>query len=435
MKDKRQATTQGKAVTRRHFMVSAASAAVAAGAGPATTKAAASPLRANSRIGIGIIGTGTRANNLMKSLTWLKSEGMNIEITAVCDVYRPRLERAAIAHKAKGYTDHRELLADSSVDAVIIASPDHHHGQQAIDAIRARKDVYCEKPITHWRQFELAKQLTEEALRSGQVFQVGTQGMSDSAWRQMKDFVKAGMIGKPIHVECGYFRIGDWGERGMPIDDPNAKPGADLNWNAFLGDAPKRPFDVSRFFRWRMYEDYAGGPVTDLYPHSLAPVISILELKAPDLVVATGGKFRYEKREVPDTFNILVDYPNNLTVVVMGTQGNTFCNPDPKRRGAEAKVPVIRGWEGTLTVRGKEIVYIPIADEPGRKEESFPIEQDQDLTDHIQNFLDCCMARNRQTFSPPDLAYYTQLPLIMAMLAYKNGKTARFDHTSQRIVL
>ena len=110
----------------------------------------------------------------------------------------------------------------------------------------------------------------------------------------------------------------------MPIDDPNAKPGADLNWEAFLGDSPQRPFDVSRFFRWRMYEDYAGGPVTDLFPHSFTPVADILGVGAPSVVVATGGKFRYEEREVPDTFNMLIDYPQKCTVAVLGTQGNDF---------------------------------------------------------------------------------------------------------------
>jgi predicted dehydrogenase len=395
------------------------------------------PRGANDRIGIGVIGVGARGNTTMRGLHWLKGVGSKIEIVAVCDAYRPRMETAAEGYKAKGYRDHRELLADPNVDAVFITSPDHHHGQQSIDAIRAGKDVYCEKPITHWRQFDLLKRTVEVASGSDRVFQLGTQGMSDSAWGQMKKLVKQGLIGQPIHAECGYFRIGDWGERGMKVDDLNARPGPDLNWEAFIGDAPKRPFDVSRFFRWRMYEDYAGGPVTDLYPHSLTPLVSILDLKAPKVVTATGGKFRYQEREVPDTFNILIHYPQGLTVIVMGTQGNTFCNPDRTRRGAESKVPVIRGWEGTLTVRGKEIVFTPIIESGDdlAKEQRFAIEHDQNHVDHLQNFLDCCRGRNKETNSPPEFAYYTQLPLIMSMWAHRQGKVARYDAGKREILL
>jgi len=182
-----------------------------------------------------------------------------------------------------------------------------------------------------------------------------------------------------------------------------------------------------------MYEDYAGGPVTDLYPHSLTPVISILDLGMPSTVVATGGKFRYDEREVPDTFNLLIDYAEGLTIAVLGTQGNTFCNPLNRGRGAESRVPVIRGWDGTLTVSGKEIVFTPV-EETG-KERRFLIERDQDLTDHWQNFVDCCRSRQKETYSGVDLAYRTQTALIMGMWAFKDGKVAHFDQQKERIVM
>ena len=110
----------------------------------------------------------------------------------------------------------------------------------------------------------------------------------------------------------------------MRIDDPNARPGPDLNWEGFLGSAPKRPYDVSRYFRWRMYEDYAGGPSTDLFPHSLTPVLFMLGVGMPSTAVATGGKLRYQEREIPDTYNMLIDYPENITVAVLGTQANDY---------------------------------------------------------------------------------------------------------------
>ncbi|MCA9417578.1 MAG: Gfo/Idh/MocA family oxidoreductase, partial [Candidatus Omnitrophica bacterium] len=340
--------------TRREFIQTIGAAAVA------THTLAGLPRKAfgaNGKMGVGFIGCGGRGRHHLDQLEKLKEEGANIEIVAVCDVYRPRLDKSAEKHQAKAYMDYRELLDDPAVDVVGIATPDHIHGQQAIDAVKKGKHVYCEKPVTHWRQFDLTKKLADVVRDSDRVFQVGSQGLSDSAWHQMKKLVDEGLIGQPIHAECGYFRVGDWGERGMPIDDPNAKPGADLNWEAFLGDSPQRPFDVSRFFRWRMYEDYSGGPATDLFPHSLSPVVYIMGVTQPSVVVATGGKFRYDEREVPDTFNMLIDYPEKITVAVLGTQGNDY--PGTGSRGAPGRIPIIRGWDGSLTVEGNDIVFIP----------------------------------------------------------------------------
>ena len=410
--------------TRRTFMRSTAAFAAAATLAGPSSRATAQTHSANGRLGVGLIGCGGRGNGHLQVLSHLKENDKTVDIVAVCDVYRPRMQRAADAYGAKGYMDHHELLADPSVDAVFIATPDHHHGYQTIDAVRAGKDVFCEKPMTHWRQLDLPKRVADEVKKAGRVFQLGTQGLSDSAWHQMRALVADGLIGQPIHAECGYFRVGDWGERGMPIDDPNAKPGPDLNWKAFLGDSPKRPFDVSRFFRWRMYEDYAGGPVTDLYPHTLTPVTNILGVKFPSTVVASGGKFRYEEREVPDTFSVLIDYPERLTITVMGTQGNDY--PATQGRGSNQRIPIVRGWDGALTVQDNEIVFFP-ADGSQKNAQRFPIERGEDMTEFFRKFIECCRTRNPQTYSPVDLACHTQTALIMGMWAFRKGRTARWD--------
>jgi predicted dehydrogenase len=419
-------------LTRRQFIrqAGAATAAVTV-VGTATRRVVGEVAGANERIGVGFIGCGGRSHAHLQAVHYLKTHGGNVEIVAACDAYRPRLQKVVEGYKAKAYTDHRELLADSNVDVVCISTPDHHHGYQAIDAVRAGKDVYCEKPVTHWRQFELTRQLAAEVKRTSRVFQLGTQGMSDSAWQQMRKLVQDGLIGQPVHAECGYFRVGDWGERGMRIDDPKAMPGADLNWDAFLGDAPKRPFDVSRFFRWRMYEDYAGGPSTDLFPHTLTPVVSILGVTMPSKVVATGGKFRYQEREVPDTFNMLIDYPEKVTIALLGTQANDY--PATASRGSAQRVPVIRGWEGTLTVENKEIVFIP-AQGSKKKPQRFAIEHGEDFVGYWQKFLECCRSRQQDTLSPMDLAYHVQTALQMGMLSLRESEVARFDAQQEKIV-
>jgi len=428
-------TESGPRPTRRDFLCTAGLAAAAATVGSTARRAVAQPgtgaLGANDRIGVGMIGVGGRGIDHLKTLTQMKADGAKIEIVAVCDVYRPRMERAAREFNARGYMDHRELLADPRVDVVGIATPDHIHGPQVIDAVRAGKDVYCEKPFTHWRQFDLTREVVAEVKKSGRAFQIGAQGLSDGVWPILRKLVADGLIGRPIHAECGYFRVGDWGERGMPIDDPNARPGADLNWEAFLGDSPKRPFDVSRFFRWRMYEDYSGGPATDLFPHSLTPIVSVLGLKMPSVVVATAGKFRYEEREVPDTCNILIDYPEKITVAVLGTQGNDYSGTG--ERGSPGRVPIIRGWDGSLTVQKDEVLFIPVA---GTKAEPkrFPIDHPQDTARHWADLFDCCRT-HRQPAGNIDVAFYAQAALQMAVLGWRNGKAARYNAAKEKIVV
>jgi predicted dehydrogenase len=415
-----------KTINRRSFIGTTAFTSLSA-------LSAKSVIGANDRLGFGVIGVGGRGFGAhAKAIDALKNQGMNVFVTAVCDAYRPRMQTAVDRFEAKGYMDHKELLADSNVDIVTIATPDHQHGYQAIDAVHAGKDVYCEKPVTHWRQFDLTKKLAHEVKKSDRVFQLGSQGMSDGAWSLMKKLVQDGQIGQPIHAECGYFRVGDWGERGMRIDDPNAKPGNDLDWDAFLGDSPKRPFDVSRFFRWRMYEDYAGGPVTDLFPHSYTPVLSILGVTLPSKVVATGGKFRYQEREIPDTFNMLVDYPEKITVACLGTQGNNFAGTGA--RGAGGRLPIIRGWEGTLTVDGKEIVFTP-AEGSKKKAQRFAIEHGEDWYGYWKAFIKCCHERDTNTLSNADMAYHVQTALQMAMLGFREEKVAIFDAKKEKITM
>ena len=428
--------------TRREFIKTSVAGALAGVALPqvftGTTRAQGANL--NSRIGVGFIGCGGRAGSHMGMLEHLKNdEKLPIEFVAVCDIYRPRLEKAKARLRAPyAYMDHHELLANKAVDIVCIATPDHHHGYQAMDALQAGKHVYCEKPITQWRQFELTKKLAEVATQSSCAFVCGAQAMSDGAWHQMKKLVQQGLIGQPLFGETSYFRVGDWGERGMHVDDPNAKPGSDLNWEAFLGDAPKREFSVDRLFRWRLFEDYAGGPVTDLYPHCLTPVIDILGVGFPEAVVAVGGihRYNYELREVPDTFNLLAQYPEKVTISVLGTQANDFNTPQP-HRGAGMRAPTIRGWDGALTIdhNNKEIIFTPLREKDAKPDQRFPIEHGENNTELWRNLIECAQQGRKDTWSPMDLAFRTQTVLQMAALAQRKGAVAHFDAQLKKIII
>ncbi len=379
---------------------------------------------ANERIGIGYIGTGSRAGAHIGIGLKLKAEG-RCDTVAVCDVYGPRLRAAAERTGGKMYRDHNDLLADPRVDVVCIATPDRHHALQAIDAVRAGKDVYCEKPLTHWSQFELAKQIEAEAAKHKRIVQVGTQYVADDAYAEIRKLIADGIVGKIMHVQAAFFRRGDWGER-MDIPDANAKPGPDLDWERFLGDAPKVDFSVSRFFQWRMYWDYAGGPATDLLVHTFTPVFCMLGLDFPQRVMGGGGTFEYE-REVPDQCNILIDYEGGPSVVLMSSLSNHVGTKQ-----------VLRGTDGIIEYeagdrQGPGVRIVPFS-KNDKKEIRIPWRGMGDTSKMWTNLLDCVKSR-QEPYCPVSLGVRVQAPLIMGLLSYRENKVARFDKASQGIVL
>jgi predicted dehydrogenase len=415
--------------TRRDFLRTTGTAAAALGLAAAFPHVARGRvLGANDRIGVGFIGVGGRGRGHVGTVQGLIKGGENLQITAVCDTYRYRLDEVTKLTGAKGYTKHAELLADSNVDVVLIATPDRLHVPQAIDAIRAGKDVYCEKPMGHWSQFELCQQFAAETHKLCRVVQVGNQGNSSPAWGKVRDLMQKGVVGRLQHVQAGYYRRGDWGER-MRIPDPEAKPGPDLDWEAFLGDAPKVPFTVDRYFSWRKYLDYAGGPCTDLFPHVFTPFVSALGLNYPALAVASGGIWKYTTydREVPDTFNMCVDYPERVSAVLVCTLANEYVTE-----------PAIRGDEGTLTLQNAggweggfdSITLIPAKGPteviPGMKTEATPL--------HWKNFLQCVRTREKPV-SDVEFALKVQAALNMSMLSLLNKKVAQFDAANRKILI
>jgi predicted dehydrogenase len=413
------------AFTRRGFLETTTAAALGSLATPWV--ASRNALGANERLAVGFIGVGGRGRTHLDTVIGMINQGAPLQVVGISDTYGARMKAAAEHARAKTYPSYQDLLADKSIDIVCIASPDRLHVPQALAAIRAGKDVYCEKPMGHWSQFALSREFYQETVKLKRVVQVGNQGNSNVAWKKVGELIQKGAIGRPQHVQAGYYRYGDWGER-MPIADPNAKPGPDLDWEGFLGDAPKVPFTVDRFFSWRKYLDYAGGPCTDLFPHVLTPFISLLGLKFPSLAVGTGGIFKYDTydREVPDTFNMVVDYPTKLSIVLVCTLANEFPTE-----------PAIRGDEGTITMQGPafeggfdSVTFIPRQGErtiiPGSKPNTTLL--------HWQNFLECVRTRAKPV-SDVEFGLYVQAAMNMAMLSFLEKKVARFDEQKQDIVL
>ncbi len=406
---------------RRSFLL-------ALGAGPAGLSAARAVAAQGSRspekkpIRLGLIGCGGRGNYLAQKVLALAEEGEPVGFTAACDIYQPRLERTATRLKAKEYKSAADLVRDRNVDAVIIATPDRVHVYNALEAVRASKDVYCEKPLSHWAQFEKLKELVREVRARGTVFQVGAQWVSDPMWARAAKEIREGAIGKVVHAQTGYFRHGDQGERGMKIDDPNARPGVGLDWEAFQADAPRRPFSVSRFFQWRLYLDYSGGPATDLYPHPMTRLFKALGVGLPKKVVALGGRYVYDGgRTVPDTFDLIIEYPEGPNVAVLGTIANNT--------GIET---VIRGTKGTVAYTGD--AGLAFSPQPGEDAPRRTIRTDRTVAEHLANFLQSIRTREKPACDI-ELGYRVQVPLIMAMLSQIEGKVAVFDADKEEIHL
>ncbi len=411
--------------TRRQFLKSATAAGAAVAIAPQLQILGDEAKGANDRIGVGFIGVGGRSGSHQRIVNQFKEQGI-AEPVAVCDVYRPRLEAASKrCGNAAMYMEHEALLDDPNVDVVCIASPDRHHAPHAIDALGAGKDVYCEKPLTHWSQFGLAKRVEEAAEKNGRLVQVGTQYMADENLPIVRKMIADGIIGKPVHVQCSYMRRGDWGER-MKIPDPNAKPGPDLLWDRFLGDAPKVDFSASRFFQWRLFWDYAGGPATDLLVHTFTPIFAVLGLGFPERVFGGGGTFQYD-REVPDQCNIIADYADGPSVVMMNTLSN-HVQTDTMIRGTDGVII----WKSFQERDNKGIRIVPFGKDA---EEIFLPWKGLGDTGALWADLLSCVRTREQPACSIDIGVKVQAPLSMGIVSHRENKVVLFDEDQQEFVL
>lgn len=259
---------------------------------------------ANDRIRIGLIGAGIIGHYDAEAA--LKIAG--VELAAVCDLYTGRLEFAKEKWGKDMFTtrDYREVLAREDIDAVLICTPDHWHQRISIDALHAGKHVYCEKPMVH--KIEEGKAIIDAQKESKKVFQVGSQRASALAILEAKKVLESGMIGELTYIQAYCDRTdfrGAW-QYSIPRD---ASPET-VDFDTFLGDTPKVPFDATRFFRWRNYKDYGTGAAGDLIVHLLTGIHTITESQGPTRIFSLGDlKYWHDGREAYDIVNALMDYP------------------------------------------------------------------------------------------------------------------------------
>lgn len=351
---------------------------------------------ANDRVSLGFIGVGTMgAGNLGYAMKVPEAQPV-----AVCDVYQPHLERAEAAARkggfqAKGVKDYRQILADKSIDAVCISAPDHWHAYLTVEACKAGKDVYVEKPACVY--VEEGPKMVEAARKYNRVVQAGTMQRSGGYFQKAKEIVASGVLGEVTFCHTWQAGMTPQEQWGAPVD---STPPVDLDWDLWLGPAPKVPFNANRFGvapkRWstfRYFWDYAGGAMTDWGVHLIDPLHQCFGEVMPTAISTMGSKFFVtDNTETPDTMLATFMYPKFLTSYESRT-----CNPMPMF-GNQGAGTSVHGTEATMIVNRQGCWVTP---NKGSKAAAVSYDNNPEMAQmnvpHWKNFLECIKTRQKPT--------------------------------------
>jgi len=375
----------------------------ARGASLATALSYSRILGANDRVRMGYIGLGNRGDQVHDAFL----EHGDSQTVAVCDLRDDYMDFAIKKSRGnpKKYSDYRKLLEDKNVDAVAIATPDHWHALMFVDACRAGKDVYVEKPLS--LTVSEGRRMVQVAEETKRVVQVGIHRRSVKSLKEAADFVRGGGIGQ-VTVAKGYHVQNEWPNGiGNP---PNSPPPNEKEWDMWLGPAPKVPYNRNRtYYNFRWFYDYSGGQITNFGVHYMDMIRWCLGIETPKAVVAMGGKYAVkDNREIPDTCEVLWDFGG---VMVIFVQYNA-CGVAPNLKDAEIE---IRGTKGTMFLSSGSWEVVPdrytetlfgyrtpldrgiergySASRKPAMEAPKPVKSRAETTWHARNFLDCVKTR------------------------------------------
>jgi len=404
--------------TRRTFLSSSAG-ALALGV------PAVQALGANEKLNIGLIGTGNRGRTIILECA---KNGHNV--VAVADIAKFRQEVICekleeVKHpKPAVYGDYRKLLEHPQLDAVVIATPDHHHKECLLAAMAAGKHAYCEKPLGH--TIEEGKEMVMAVRDAKRIVQVGNQRHSGEHWARCRDVIQSPDFGQLVWVKV-------WDCRNWVKKDPFAPPKSfdeeqskGVNWDAFLGKAPRREFDPIRYWSWRWYWDYAGGLMTDIGAHQLDIVQWLGGVNAPRSVVAHGGNYHFKHWETPDVIHGVWDY---------GTFTATFAVEFVN--GYDGVGATFYGTKMTLHAEaeaGGSIKVYETIDKPDPNQKpkmSWKVENE--TPQHVKNWL-TAVKDNKDPSSPIELGHRVITAAHLANMAYRTGKKIVWDAEKQQVV-
>jgi predicted dehydrogenase len=361
------------------------------------------------------------ATHHMRKLVAMKDTD-NVDVIGVCDIYDKRLDAAAALTGGKKYKNYNSMLENKDIDYVLVGATEHWHFQMTMDAADAGKHIYCEKPMTQFAH--QAKEVVQRIHGSKILMQVGVQGTSDNSYKTANKYIKDGALGKVVLAQIDYSRNSKQPPWSYKID-PDARPGENLDWDTWLGSAPKRPWDPERYFRWRNYWDYSTGIASDLFIHRVTRIIRSLDLRFPERGVGTGGKFYYTDTpaEVPDTFNILLDYPEGLTVQLVSSLANDM-RIQHAIRGNKATLLFTRtGFEIKAQRQYREEVEEIIYEKTGA----------EDVVPHHQNLM-AAIRTGDELNCDCNLGYYGVVACEMGTESYRRRKYMTWDGPQQRLL-
>lgn len=425
-------------LTRRSFVGSMGAVAGAASFG---IRAGAAP--AEERVRLGLIGAGSRGNQLLSDFL----PRANVEFVAVADVDDRHTNETADRIEKQGSTktrpeamrDYRKMLERADLDAVVIATPDHWHAHPTIHACQAGKDVYVEKPLAH--NVKEGRAMIDAARKYDRVVAVGTQQRSSENFRKAVEAVQSGAIGKVHWVETWNFE--NISPLGMAIS-PDTAPPEGVDYDMWLGPAPKVAFNLNRFhllFRW--YFDYAGGMMSDWGVHLNDIVLWALDHKGPKTVDCTGGIWCVkDDRDTPDTMQVVYEFPDDCVLTYSMRKGNGYA-PDGKPYGIR-----FHGTDGTLFLDrgGHEIMPDRLAkpygiqlikgEMPTRsidlQASSFKA-KDDGLPAHIDDFLNCLETRERP-ICDVEVTHYSTNTTHLGNISYLVGRKLTWDADNETFV-
>lgn len=442
-------------LNRRTFMKTASALAAASLAGnnlDAFASQEEQPVAMNDHIQIALIGAGGQGQHD----TQVALQVPGVKLMAVADCYQGRREHSTELWGADVFTtrDYREILARKDIDAVIIATPDHWHKQASVDAMRAGKDVYLEKPMIHL--YSDGPEIIETARTTNRILQVGSQRVSSVLYIKAKQLLAAGAIGQLNTVSAHWDRnsaIGAW-DYTVPLD-ANTET---CDWPRFLGTAPKIPFNAEHFFQWRKWKAYGSGVAGDLFVHLFSGTHFVTGAHGPTRAMATGG-LRYWKdgRNVPDVMLALFDYPEgfNLNLRVNFVDG-----------GQESEGLTFTGSEGTMQITGDSVIvnHVPRPTVPGLSIGTFtdamqkrieaaynakypPVHPDHtdlgferfsvpedysDSYDHIRNFVASVRSR-KPVVEDPVFGFRAAGAALLSNLSYDEDRIVHWDPEKMEI--
>jgi predicted dehydrogenase len=414
-----------QALSRRDFVKRLRAAAVATGlAAPGLNAASYGEVTgANDRIVLGLIGCGGRGQDVMRHFLELGGT-----VAAVCDPDERRMEEAQqlVGGNADKIQDFRKLLERKEIDAVIVATPDHWHALPTVLACEAGKDVYVEKPLAY--SVSEGRAMVKAAQRTGRIVQIGTQQRGGEHYHRAVQMIQKGELGKISRAriwnvwnstlgESG----GRWGSIGNP---PDSEPPAGVDYDLWLGPAPKRPFNPNRFhWNYVYFWDYAGGMMTGWGVHHVDVVHWALGQDAPLAVSADGGKFVLkDARETPDTLDALFEYPG------FTLQASFY----------HANARPIEGRDYGIAFYGTQATMV-------LTREGFEVWPEGDQTQAIQSggspldgpfqrqFLECMRSR-RKPLADVETGQRSTIPVLVANIAYKTGRKLKWDSDSERFI-